>query len=325
MSNKIYLSVIVPVYNEVDNLKLLNDKIKEALSPLNKSFEIIYVDDYSNDGSDKVLDELYSQNECVKVIRFKRNFGQTAAMAAGFDSAAGDVIVTLDGDLQNDPADIPAMLEKFNEGYDIVCGWRKNRKDDVIRKIPSKLANMLIRKLTGVYINDYGCTLKVYDAATVKDMHLYGELHRFIPAIAAIDGAEITDMPVNHHPRIFGVSKYNLRRTFKVFLDLLTVVFLRKFITRPLHVFGRIALFVLMSSLAWITICVSDMFFHFLNLNIMSKFDALLIFLVMIFFSLQLLCTGILAEIQIRTYFESQNKRIYSVRKFLSRDKAEIV
>lgn len=309
-----YLSIVVPVYNEVDNLKLLNDKIKEVLIPEGISYEVIYVDDCSKDGSYKVLEKLARDEDNVKVIKFKRNFGQTAAMSAGFDYAHGEIIIPLDADLQNDPQDIPAMIEKYKEGYDIVSGWRKNRQDNAIRSFFSRAANQLISKLTGVHLHDYGCSLKVYNAKFIKSLYLYGELHRFIPAIAAIQGANIVEMPVYHNARIFGESKYNLSRTSKVLLDLLTIIFLKKFITKPMHFFGNIALSVFSLILVSLFMLVINVFIHF------AMIDYSVVFLwetIMIIFGLQLLGAGIVTEILIRSYYETGNKKIYNIDKTL--------
>lgn len=309
---KIDLSIVVPIFNEKENVKLLADAILNIVKDLNKSFEVILVDDGSTDGTTDLLKEISENTKFIKTISFRRNYGQTAAMAAGFDMAKGDIIITMDGDLQNDPQDIPNLIEKIEEGYDVVSGWRKHRQDDLIsRKIPSMIANKLISKMTGVRLHDYGCSLKAYRANIAKEISLYGELHRFIPALAGIEGARIMEIPVNHHSRKFGQSKYNILRTFKVMLDLMTVVFLRKFMTRPLHVFGRIGLFG---------------FFLGVIINIYLVFDKLvlgqdignrpLLFLgvLLILAGIQLISSGIIAEILIRTYYESQSKAIYKIR-----------
>ncbi|NMG21731.1 glycosyltransferase family 2 protein, partial [Brasilonema bromeliae] len=233
------VSVVVPVHDEVESLPHLLEAIASTLSNTDLSYEIICVDDGSTDGSAQFLREQGQIRNDLKAVILRRNYGQTAAMAAGFNYALGKAIVTLDADLQNDPADIPMLLAKLEEGYDLVSGWRKNRQDGAVnRLLPSKIANWLIRRTTSVYIHDYGCSLKAYRAELVADMNLYGELHRFLPALAYIEGARITEMPVRHHARRFGRSKYGIWRTFRVLMDLLTILFMKKFLTRPMHVFG---------------------------------------------------------------------------------------
>ena len=320
---KMEISVVVPVYNEVENIEILAASIINVLTRLNKSFEIIFVDDGSKDGTDKVLKVISEKNPYIKTIKFRRNYGQTAGLAAGFDYAAGEIIITLDGDLQNDPDDIPEMIAKLEEGYDVVSGWRKNRQDDFIsRKIPSMIANKIISKLTGVYLNDYGCALKAYRSQIAKEIPLYGELHRFIPALASIEGANIVEIPVNHHARKFGQSKYNILRTFKVILDLMTVVFLRKFMTRPLHVFGRMGLF---SFTAGFMISAYLAFEKIIfGVDIGSR-PLLLFGVLLILTGIQLISTGIIAEIMIRTYYESQNKAIYKVKEVYGYKESDFV
>jgi glycosyltransferase involved in cell wall biosynthesis len=233
------LSVIVPVYNEEENVGLLFRSIKQVLEKLDKTFEIIFVDDGSKDNTFTALKLLYDSGEPIKVVKFRGNFGQSAAMAAGFETASGDVVISMDGDLQNDPVDIPNLLKKLDEGNDVVSGWRKNRKDKlIVRKVPSKIANKLICSVTQVSLHDTGCSLKVYRKEVIKKIRLYGELHRFIPALAKVEGAKIAEIPVNHHSRKFGKSKYNLTRTFKVLMDLTTLNLLLKYLKRPLHFFG---------------------------------------------------------------------------------------
>ena len=231
------LSIVVPIYNEVESIPHLIEAIATGVSSLGITYEIICVDDGSHDGSTKLLQQIAQDRTDVVAIVLRRNYGQTPAMAAGFNYARGEVIVSLDADLQNDPLDIPMLLDKLGEGYDLVSGWRKNRQDDKLtRLLPSKIANWLIAKVTGVQLHDYGCSLKAYRAELVADMNLYGELHRFLPALAFIEGANITEVPVRHHPRRFGQSKYGLGRTFRVLMDLLTIWFMKKFLTRPISV-----------------------------------------------------------------------------------------
>ncbi|OGH98512.1 MAG: glycosyl transferase [Candidatus Melainabacteria bacterium GWF2_32_7] len=311
-TEKVDLSVVIPVFNETESIRILAESLLKVLENLNRKFEIIFVDDGSTDGSHLILKTLSEEISIVKAVRFRRNFGQTAAMAAGFNYASGGIIITLDGDLQNDPADIPRIVAKLEEGYDVVSGWRKNRQDDFItRKIPSMLANMLISKMTGTYLHDYGCSLKAYRAEIAKELSLYGELHRFIPALASIEGASISEIPVLHHARKSGKSKYNIFRTFKVILDLLTVVFLKKFMTRPLHIFGRIGLFSFITGLA---ICLHLAFDKIIYSTNIGNRPLLLLGVLLILTGFQLISTGIIAEIQIRTYYESQNKAIYKVK-----------
>jgi glycosyltransferase involved in cell wall biosynthesis len=239
------LSVVVPIYNEVDSIPHLVESIATILRSYRINYEIICVDDGSKDGSTEVLTNLAKNRHDLKAVILRRNYGQTPAMAAGFNYATGRVIITLDGDLQNDPNDIPLLLAKLEEGYDLVSGWRKNRQDDQVKRLlPSKIANWLIARVTGVKLHDYGCSLKAYRAELIADMNLYGELHRFLPALAFIEGAKITEIPVNHHPRRFGQSKYGLDRTIRVIMDLFTVFFMKKFLTRViLFNWGTITLF----------------------------------------------------------------------------------
>jgi glycosyltransferase involved in cell wall biosynthesis len=315
---KVEISIIVPVYNETDNIEILSNTLLMVLNDIGRTYEIILVDDGSTDGTHQKLKEIAEKNHVIKGIRFRRNYGQTAAMAAGFDYASGDIIISLDGDMQNDPADIPLLINKLEEGYDVVSGWRKNRKDDLVsRKIPSMIANRLISKLTGVQLHDYGCSLKAYRSEIAKDMSLYGEMHRFIPALAGIEGARIVEMPVNHHPRKFGQSKYNILRTFKVILDLMTVVFLRKFMTRPLHMFGRMGLAAFFAGFGISAYLAVEKIFFAVQL---SNRPLLLLGILLILTGVQLISTGIIAEIQIRTYYESQNKPIYKVREIYNKD-----
>lgn len=243
-TEKIYCSIVIPVMNEEENVPLLHRAISTAMQAWGKSYEIVIVDDGSTDRTFELLRQIAQNDPHLRVVKFRGNYGQSAAMAAGFDHARGDVVVTMDGDLQNDPNDIPNVVAKLEEGFDIVSGWRKNRKDKlVIRKIPSKIANRLIRKTTRVDLHDTGCSLKAYRAEVVQKIRLYGELHRFIPALARIEGARISEMVVNHHERKFGQSKYNITRTFRVIMDLMTLNLLLKYLTRPLHFFGALTVF----------------------------------------------------------------------------------
>ncbi|MGH7491766.1 MAG: glycosyltransferase family 2 protein [bacterium] len=238
-NREVFCSIIVPVMNEEENVQLLHEAVTRVMLAWGKSYELIIVDDGSSDRTFGILQELARHDPCLRVVKFRRNFGQSAAMAAGFEHSRGEFVVTLDGDLQNDPVDIPRIVAKMQEGYDIVSGWRKNRKDKfLIRKVPSKIANRLIRKTTRVDLHDTGCSLKAYRSEVVRKIRLYGEMHRFIPALARVEGARIGELVVNHHERKFGKSKYNLTRTFKVIMDLMTLNLLLKYLTRPLHFFG---------------------------------------------------------------------------------------
>ncbi|ESA35869.1 glycosyl transferase [Leptolyngbya sp. Heron Island J] len=310
--SEIYLSIVIPIYNEVDNLTNLIDQVAGVLELCSYSYEIICVDDGSRDGSTELLQKLAAIRPELRAILFRRNYGQTAAMAAGFEYAQGQVIVTLDGDLQNDPRDIPALLDKLAEGYDLVSGWRKQRQDAAFtRLLPSKIANKLIGKVTGVRLHDYGCSLKAYRAELVADMNLYGELHRFLPALAFIEGARIAELPVRHHPRRHGQSKYGLGRTFRVMMDLMTVAFMKTFLTRPMHVFGVLG----MVSLSAGSVIGLHLFVVRIILGQAIGGRPLLMLAVVLFLAgIQLFCFGLLAELLMRTYHESQNKPIYRVR-----------
>ena len=306
------VSVVVPVYNEVESLPHLIEAIASAIQPSGLSYQIICVDDGSKDGSAELLKQLASSRDDLSAVLLRRNYGQTAAMSAGFDRATGRAIVTLDGDLQNDPADIPLLLAKLDEGYDLVSGWRKNRQDNTIsRLIPSKIANWLIGRVTGVTLHDYGCSLKAYKSELVADLNLYGELHRFLPALAFIEGARIAELPVRHHARRFGQSKYGIWRTFRVLMDLLTISFMKKFLTRPMHVFGLFGL----SSMTLGT--VLGIYLTFLKLAFgqsIGNRPLLILAVVLLLTGVQLFCFGLLAEVMMRTYHESQGKPIYRVR-----------
>jgi glycosyltransferase involved in cell wall biosynthesis len=312
-----YLSVVVPIYNEVESIPRLIEAIATTLQAQRLSYEIILVDDGSQDGSADLLRTTAQARSDLQAVLLRRNYGQTAAMAAGFDHAKGRVIVTLDGDLQNDPQDIPLLLDKLNEGYDMVSGWRKARQDAMVtRLIPSKIANWLIIRVTGVNIHDYGCSLKAYRAELVKDMQLYGELHRFLPALAFIEGARITELPVRHHARQFGQSKYGLGRTYRVLMDLLTIFFMKKFLTRPMHVFGWFGLVSMLSGIGL------GIYLTILKLGLGQEIGdrPLLILAVVLFLTgVQLFSFGLLAELLMRTYHESQQRPIYRVREVVAK------
>ena len=275
-------SIVVPIYNEEDNISELYRAITSALDGTDTNYEIIMVDDGSIDGSFSALKEIAAQDQRVKVIRFRRNFGQTAAMSAGFDAAAGDIIIPMDGDLQNDPADIPRLIGKLHEGYDVVSGWRSERKDTFItRKIPSILANALISSLTGVHLHDYGCTLKAYRREVLDGINLYGEMHRFVPALASQVGAKVAEMPVNHRPRLHGTSKYGISRTLRVILDLMTVKFLLTYSTKPIQLFGRWGVYTLLAGLGTGSMTIyMKVFEHFsMNRNPLLILTAFLLFM----------------------------------------------
>ncbi len=306
------LSLVVPVYNEDQNIFPLYHRIVEALQPTNWTWELILVDDGSTDESVRRGQELARSDRRVKAVELRRNFGQTAAMAAGFDRAQGRYVVTLDADLQNDPADIPRMVSKAEEGFDIVSGWRKNRQDAYLsRTLPSKLANRLISSITGVRLQDYGCTLKVYRREVLEGLSLYGEMHRFLPALVAQRGARITEMEVDHHERVYGVSKYGLGRTLKVILDLLTVKFLSSYSTKPIYLFGGVG--VTLFGLGFLVLAIMLIMKYGYGISMiltpLPNLCALLLIL-----GMQSLMLGLLAELVIRTYHESQGKKIYLVR-----------
>ncbi|RCJ32000.1 glycosyl transferase [Nostoc minutum NIES-26] len=312
------VSVVVPVRDEVESLPLLLEAIASTLSACQLNYEIICVDDGSTDGSAKFLKEQAQIRNDLKAVILRRNYGQTAAMAAGFNYALGKAIVTLDADLQNDPADIPMLLAKLEEGYDLVSGWRQKRQDGAFnRLLPSKIANWLIRRTTSVNIHDYGCSLKAYRAELTADMNLYGELHRFLPALAYIEGARITEMPVRHHARRFGQSKYGLSRTFRVLMDLLTILFMKKFLTRPMHVFGLLGLTsIIAGALIGVYLTFVKLAWHE---NIGNR-PLLILAVLLLVTGVQLFCFGLLAELLMRTYHESQGRPIYRVREVVAKN-----
>jgi glycosyltransferase involved in cell wall biosynthesis len=311
------LSVVIPVYNEVDNLDALQGELLAALGPSGLNYEIIYVNDGSRDGSAARLSEFATQADGVIFVDLRRNFGQTAALAAGIDHASGEVIVLMDADLQNDPADIQALLGKLDEGYDVVSGWRRSRKDRFLtRRLPSMLANGLISRVTGVRLHDYGCTLKAYRQEVLKEVRLYGEMHRFTPVFAAAAGARITEMVVNHRPRVAGVSKYGLERTFKVILDLITVKFLLSYRTRPMYLFGTAGFALIGGGLLSILAALIQRFVFDVHLNR----SPLLQLAAMLFgLGVQSVLLGLTTELLVRTYFESQHKPIYVVREVVGK------
>jgi glycosyltransferase involved in cell wall biosynthesis len=310
------LSVVIPIYNESPNVRQLHAELTATLEAWGRPYEIVAVDDGSRDDTFELLAELHAADPRLHVIRFRRNFGQTAAFAAGFAHAHGAIIVTSDGDLQNDPRDIPALVAELERGADIVCGWRRDRKDTwLTRRLPSVLANRLISAATGVRLHDYGCSLKAFRAEVVKPLRLYGEMHRFIPAIASEIGVRITEQEVNHRPRVHGTSKYGLSRTVRVVLDLLTVKYLLDYSKRPLQIFGLVGLIfgglgALM--LLWLVGV------KFIGHQGIGDRPLLLFGILLVFTGVQLVTIGLLAEMQARTYHESQNKATYVIRDVLS-------
>jgi glycosyltransferase involved in cell wall biosynthesis len=306
------LSVLIPIKDERDNVGPLHEQLTDVLRPTGWDYEIVFVDDGSADDSFQLLDDLAARDERVKVVRLRRNYGQTAAMLAGIDWSRGDILVTMDGDLQNDPADIPALIDKLNEGYDVVLGQRANRQDSfVIRKLPSNMANWLIRKVTKIPFKDFGCTLRALRRDVAESLPLYGEMHRFVPALALQHGARMAQIPVRHHPRRAGVTKYNLTRTVRVVLDLITVKFLSSYLTRPMHVLGTIGLAMMglggLSFLATIVMKRVEGIF-------MTGNPLLLLSVMLEVIGIQFILMGLLGEVLSRTYFESQGKTPYSVR-----------
>jgi glycosyltransferase involved in cell wall biosynthesis/Tfp pilus assembly protein PilF len=319
MTERVGLSIVIPIFNEKENIPILYERVIDVLSNLHEPYEIIFVDDGSMDGSREALQMIASESPEVKVIQFRRNYGQTAALSAGFKYSQGDIVITLDGDLQNDPADIPRLLEKMSEGYDLVSGWRKHRQDTfVTRKIPSILANRIINKLiegTGVQLHDYGCTLKAYKQGIVKNIHLYGEMHRFIPVFAAWLGVRVTEIPVKHHPRQFGVAKYDLSRVSRVIFDLIVVRFFSDYMTRPIQFFGKIAKKIAGWSMLFISLLIGLALFTPINISI----NTILILTALLTFAvLQITSMGLLGEIMMRSYFENQNKDYYVVEKIIN-------
>lgn len=305
------LSVTVPVFNEVESVAILHRRVADALDPLALAWELVFVNDGSTDGSAAELDRLALADERVKVVHLRRNSGQTAAMMAGFDYARGDIIIPMDGDLQNDPADIPRFLEKLDEGYDVVSGWRLGRQDaKLTRNLPSWFANRLISVISGVHLHDYGCSLKAYRRHVIEDVKLYGEMHRFVPIYASWQGARVTEIPVTHHPRRFGRSKYGLERTGKVILDLIVVSFLAHYAQKPMYVFGTVGLVSVGISL--IT-GVWALYLKFVQNISFIQTPLPLLFVLTAMTGMMCILMGLLAEILTRTYHESQDKAVYSV------------
>jgi glycosyltransferase involved in cell wall biosynthesis len=312
-------SVVIPIYNEIETLPLLHQSIHQALAECpNWTWEVVMVDDGSSDGSAEFLEQLVANDpDHISVIELRRNFGQTAAIAAGIDHALGEIIVLMDADMQNDPTDIPALVEKIHQGYDVVSGWRINRKDQLLsRRLPSWIANWLISTVTGVHLHDYGCTLKAYRREVITDFRLYGEMHRFIPAYANAVGAKIIELPVTHHPRRFGRTKYNLTRTLKVILDLLTVKFLIGFAHKPIYLFGGAGMLLITLSLVAYLFLMVRKFTAGIDILPSPLFQMSTMLMIMGF---QSILMGLIAELLARTYHESQHKPTYTIRKVLKK------
>ena len=306
------ISIIIPVFNESESIGYLLDEVLNVMYSNKLNFEIVVVNDGSQDSTSNVLDELTIKIKELSVISLRTNYGQTAAMAAGFDNSNGEVVITLDGDLQNDPTDIPKLISHINEGYDLICGWRYDRKDKLInRRIPSKIANKLIANVTGLKLHDYGCSLKAFKKEILDDIKLYGELHRFLPVLAKIEGAKIKEIKVNHRSRKYGSSKYGIDRTFRVLMDLLTVWFMTKFLTRPMYGFGFVGIISILVSLGMTS--------YLNNIKILGEDignrPMLMFALILGIAGVQLFSFGLLSELLIRTYHESQNRPIYRIRK----------
>lgn len=310
------VSVFLPVYNEEDNIDQLNVRLKQELTKLERSYEVIYVDDGSTDGSLAKLRDIAADDQHVRVISLRRNYGQTAAMSAGIDHARAQILIPMDADLQNDPADISRLLDKLDEGYDVVSGWRKDRKDAwLTRQFPSKLANKLISRLTGVDLHDYGCSLKAYRRDSLTGVKLYGEMHRFIPIFAGFAGARVTEIPVAHHARNAGKSKYGLSRTIKVIFDLITIKFMSSYLTKPLYLFGTAGVVCLVISMLTFALALYYRIVQGVHLN---RMPAATLSMIMFAMGFQFIFMGLLAEMIVRTYHESQDKPTYLIRETIN-------
>ena len=312
------LSIVIPIHNEECSILPLYDRLTAVLEPLGRPYEILFVDDASTDRSFDLLANLVETDGHLKIIRLRRNFGQTAALSAGFNEAKGDVVIAMDGDLQHAPEDIPALLEKIDEGYDIASGWRKNRVDNAFsRKLPSRIANWMMAKASGVALRDFGTTFKAYRAEILKDVHLYGELHRFIPALASFYGARVVEVPIRNVPRASGDSHYGIGRTFRVLFDILTIRFLLKYLTRPMHFFGSLGL-------AGVTLGGATMVYlvieKILGYDVIELHGPLMVAgSLLLLGGIMMFSTGFLGEMIMRTYFETQDRRIYAVREIRTR------
>ena len=308
------ISIIIPIYNEKQNIPILNEKIKKTMKRIKKPYEIIFINDGSEDGSEVILDNIAKNDKKVKVIHFKKNFGQTAAMMAGIDFAVGDIIIPMDGDLQNDPEDIPKLLKKIREGYDVVSGWRKDRKDNLIRRnLPSRIANWFISWISGVHLRDYGCSLKAYKQGVIKGIKLYGEMHRFIPIYASWHGAKVIEIPVVHHPRKYGKSKYGINRTFKVILDLIVIKFLEKYAQKPIYIFGGFGFISFFLSFASFCLMV---YYKYWGGKTFIETPLPLVSVLFAVVGIQSIFMGFIAEVLNRTYHEAQNKPIYLIKDY---------
>jgi glycosyltransferase involved in cell wall biosynthesis len=314
--SKIDISIVIPIYNERESIEKLYDNLNQALSEMGLKYEVLLIDDGSIDGTFNELLKIHNKNKLFKIIRFRKNFGQTSAISAGFNYAEGGIVVTLDADLQNDPRDIPLLLDKLNEGYDIVSGWRKNRKDKAVtRRFPSIVANKLISRLTGVRLHDYGCTLKAYRKEVIKNINLYGEMHRYIPAIASWMGVKVAEVPVTHHSRKYGKSKYGISRTIKVILDIITVKFLLSYSQSPIQVFGLLGLFSgMIGFIITIYLVIMRIFFN----QSLADRPLFILSIFMIFIGIQLITIGLLAEVLIRVYHKVQNRETYVIKDIIS-------
>jgi glycosyltransferase involved in cell wall biosynthesis len=308
------VSIVIPVFNEAENITPLYHALTSAMREVKQTWEVIFIDDGSTDATYKTLEQLHAQDDSLQVIRFRRNFGQTAAMAAGLDHARGDIIVTMDGDLQNDPLDIPLLISKIEEGYDLASGWRIDRQDTLSRRLPSKIANWLISLTTGLYLHDYGCTLKAFRREIASELKLYGEMHRFIPALAANLGATIIEVPVRHHPREHGTSKYGITRTIRVLLDLMTVKFLSGYFTRPSHLFGLCGIIAMLLG-SGITVVLGGQ--RLLGISGLSDRPLLLLGIFLTIIGTQFITMGLLGEMLVRIYHEGQEKPVYSIKDIL--------
>ena len=326
------LSLVIPVYNEVENLGPLLGEISAALDGQDIDYEAIFIDDGSSDGSFELLESLRENDDHIVIIRFRRNYGQTAAFAAGFDYARGRYVVTMDADRQNDPADIPKLIARIDEGdCDVVNGWRENRQDPLLmRKVPSKIANGLIATTTGVHLHDRGCSLRLFRSEVVQELNLYGEMHRFIPELCSFNGFHLAEVPVNHRPRVAGQSKYGISRTFRVVVDLFTILFLQKYSDRPMHLFGNVGIPLTMAgaviltflgaSKIWAGISSGWESFHAYRIG---DRPMLLLGVLLIILGVLFIAMGLLAEIIVRTYYESQGKRVYRVRDYIINNEEE--
>ena len=310
------LSIVIPICNERESIGKLYENLNEALSKMNLKYEVLLIDDGSIDGTFNELLKIHRKNRLFKIIRFRKNFGQTSAISAGFNYAEGEVVITLDADLQNDPQDIPVLLSKMNEGYDIVSGWRKNRKDKAVtRRFPSIIANKIISKLTGVHLHDYGCTLKAYKKEVVKNINLYGEMHRYIPAIASWMGVKVAEVPVMHHSRRYGKSKYGVSRTIKVILDIITVKFLLSYSQSPIQIFGLLGLSSgLFGFIVTAYLIIMRLFFN----QPLADRPLFILSIFMIFIGVQLITIGLLAEVLIRVYHKVQDRSTYVIKDIIS-------